>query len=261
MSVGTGALNVGRRPEHFRPKQGGIHGNPVSGNHPEYTNSKVLGGRRYPHTQGGAMGTSEYPQTNPSTTGWHGTHTDIPSNQRTGTLPLLRSPESRWELKAQEVNEVEAWKVSDLTAVSTEYYTDLARVGNRGGGLPHRAQHLLTPKHKPPLKRDYVTEKPTLQKVCEYSWKALLDHLPKAPQSLNAVIRVSVTSSHCRCTYAKAEAWKFPWKPATHNDCLSQSMRCTRDRGRPSSTSTPVPSNKPAHTCKELPRATRQLHG
>ena len=72
MSLGTGALNVGRGPEHFRPRQGGIHGNPVSGNHPEYTNSKVLGERRYPHTQGGAMGTSEYPQTNPSTTGRHG---------------------------------------------------------------------------------------------------------------------------------------------------------------------------------------------
>ena len=57
MSLGTGTLNVGRGPEHFRPRQGGIHGNPVSGNHPEYTNSKVLGERRYPHTQGGAMGT------------------------------------------------------------------------------------------------------------------------------------------------------------------------------------------------------------
>jgi len=34
MSLGTGALNVGRRREHFRPRQGGIHGNPVSGNHP-----------------------------------------------------------------------------------------------------------------------------------------------------------------------------------------------------------------------------------
>ena len=31
MSLGTGALNVGRGPEHFRPRQGGIHGNPVSG--------------------------------------------------------------------------------------------------------------------------------------------------------------------------------------------------------------------------------------
>ena len=34
MSLGTGALNVGRGPEHFRPRQGGIHGNPVSENHP-----------------------------------------------------------------------------------------------------------------------------------------------------------------------------------------------------------------------------------
>ena len=34
MSLGTGALNVGRRPEHFRPRQGGIHCNPMSGNHP-----------------------------------------------------------------------------------------------------------------------------------------------------------------------------------------------------------------------------------
>ena len=34
MSLGTGALSVGRRPEHFRPRQGGIHGNPLSGNHP-----------------------------------------------------------------------------------------------------------------------------------------------------------------------------------------------------------------------------------
>ena len=32
--LGTGALNAGKRPEHFRPRQGGIHGNPVSGNHP-----------------------------------------------------------------------------------------------------------------------------------------------------------------------------------------------------------------------------------
>ena len=29
MSLGTGALNVGRWPEHFRPRQGGIHGNPI----------------------------------------------------------------------------------------------------------------------------------------------------------------------------------------------------------------------------------------
>ena len=34
MSLGTGALNVGRGPKHFRPGQGGIHGNPVSGNDP-----------------------------------------------------------------------------------------------------------------------------------------------------------------------------------------------------------------------------------
>ena len=34
MSLGTGALKVGRGPEHFRPSRGGIHGNPVSGNHP-----------------------------------------------------------------------------------------------------------------------------------------------------------------------------------------------------------------------------------
>ena len=68
MSLGTGALKVGMGLEHFRPRQGGVHGNPTSGNHPEYTNSKVLGGRSYLHTQEGAMGTSEYPQTNPSTT-------------------------------------------------------------------------------------------------------------------------------------------------------------------------------------------------
>ena len=34
MSLGTGALSVGRGPEHFRPRQGGIHGNPVGRNHP-----------------------------------------------------------------------------------------------------------------------------------------------------------------------------------------------------------------------------------
>ena len=34
MSLGIGTLKVGRGAEHFRPRQGGIHGNPVSGNHP-----------------------------------------------------------------------------------------------------------------------------------------------------------------------------------------------------------------------------------
>ena len=34
MSLGTGALKVGRGTEHFRPRQGGIHGNHVSRNHP-----------------------------------------------------------------------------------------------------------------------------------------------------------------------------------------------------------------------------------
>ena len=34
MSSGTGALKVGRGPEHFRPRQGGVHDNPVSRNHP-----------------------------------------------------------------------------------------------------------------------------------------------------------------------------------------------------------------------------------
>ena len=34
MSLGTGALKVGGGPEHFMPRQEGIHGNPVSGNHP-----------------------------------------------------------------------------------------------------------------------------------------------------------------------------------------------------------------------------------
>ena len=34
MSLGTGAVKVGRGPEHFRPRQGDIHGNPVSGNDP-----------------------------------------------------------------------------------------------------------------------------------------------------------------------------------------------------------------------------------
>jgi len=33
MSFGTGALMVGRGPEHFSSMQGGIHGNPVHGNH------------------------------------------------------------------------------------------------------------------------------------------------------------------------------------------------------------------------------------
>ena len=34
MSLGTGALNVSRGPDHFRPRQGGIHGNPMSRKHP-----------------------------------------------------------------------------------------------------------------------------------------------------------------------------------------------------------------------------------
>ena len=34
MSLGTGAFRVGRRTQHFRPRQRGNHGNPVSGNHP-----------------------------------------------------------------------------------------------------------------------------------------------------------------------------------------------------------------------------------
>ena len=34
MSLGTGALKVGRGSEHFRPRQRGIHSNPMSGNHP-----------------------------------------------------------------------------------------------------------------------------------------------------------------------------------------------------------------------------------
>ena len=34
MSFGTGALMVGRGPENFRAMQGGIHGNPMSRNHP-----------------------------------------------------------------------------------------------------------------------------------------------------------------------------------------------------------------------------------
>ena len=34
MSLGTGAVKVGRVPEHFRPRQAGIHRNPLSGNHP-----------------------------------------------------------------------------------------------------------------------------------------------------------------------------------------------------------------------------------
>ena len=34
MSMGTGALKVGRGAEHFRQRHGGIHGNPVSGKHP-----------------------------------------------------------------------------------------------------------------------------------------------------------------------------------------------------------------------------------
>ena len=34
MSLGTGAINVCRGPEHFRPRQGGLHGNPMSRNLP-----------------------------------------------------------------------------------------------------------------------------------------------------------------------------------------------------------------------------------
>jgi len=34
MSLGSGALKVGREPEYFRLRQAGIHGNPVSRNHP-----------------------------------------------------------------------------------------------------------------------------------------------------------------------------------------------------------------------------------
>ena len=34
MSLGTGALKVGKVPEHFRLRQGGIHGNLLSRNHP-----------------------------------------------------------------------------------------------------------------------------------------------------------------------------------------------------------------------------------
>jgi len=34
MSLGTGAVKVGRVPEHLRPRQAGIHRNPLSGNHP-----------------------------------------------------------------------------------------------------------------------------------------------------------------------------------------------------------------------------------
>ena len=34
MSLGTSALEVGRGPEHFMPRQGGIHNNPMSRNHP-----------------------------------------------------------------------------------------------------------------------------------------------------------------------------------------------------------------------------------
>ena len=42
MSMGTGALNVGRGPEHFRPKQGGIHCNPVSGEPPLQAAANLL---------------------------------------------------------------------------------------------------------------------------------------------------------------------------------------------------------------------------
>ena len=41
-----------------------------------------------------------------------------------------------------------------------------ARRGD-SGGLLHKAQHRLTPNHKPQLMRAYVTEKPTLRMVCE----------------------------------------------------------------------------------------------
>ena len=34
MSLGTGALKVGRGPEHFSPRHGGINGNLTSRNHP-----------------------------------------------------------------------------------------------------------------------------------------------------------------------------------------------------------------------------------
>lgn len=30
--LGISALKVGKGPKHFRPRQGGIHGNPMSGN-------------------------------------------------------------------------------------------------------------------------------------------------------------------------------------------------------------------------------------
>lgn len=45
--------------------QGGIHGNLLSGNDPEYINYDMLGEKRYAHTKGGVMGTSKYPKTNP----------------------------------------------------------------------------------------------------------------------------------------------------------------------------------------------------
>ena len=63
MSLGTGALKVsGEGPEVIQAPQGGLHGNPASGNHPS---SLGLGDRRFPMV--GQHGTSEPSQETPST--------------------------------------------------------------------------------------------------------------------------------------------------------------------------------------------------
>ena len=55
MSLGTGALKVsGEGPEVIQAPQGGLHGNPASGNHPS---SPGLGDQRFPMV--GQHGTSE----------------------------------------------------------------------------------------------------------------------------------------------------------------------------------------------------------
>ena len=63
MSLGTGALKVsGEGPEVIEALQGGLHGNPASGNRPS---SPRLGDRRFPMVR--QHGTSEPSQETPST--------------------------------------------------------------------------------------------------------------------------------------------------------------------------------------------------
>ena len=63
MSLGAGALNVSvEGPEVIQAPQGGLHGNPASGNHPS---SLGLGDWRFPMVR--QHGTSEPSQETPST--------------------------------------------------------------------------------------------------------------------------------------------------------------------------------------------------